>query len=79
MNKYLDMDGNELNIGDTVFVAINTKEIVRAKIESIDKYNSLILRTLKNRLTHAMYCTACDATGISSSINRDEHKHHSDI
>ena len=53
MNKYLDMDGNELNIGDTVFVAINTKEIVRAKIESIDKYNSLILRTLKNRLTHA--------------------------
>ena len=50
--KYIDMDGNELKIGDTVFVAINTKEIVRAKIESVDEYG-LNLRTFKNRLTYA--------------------------
>ena len=50
--KYIDMDGNELKIGDIVFVAINTKEIVRAKIESTDGY-WLNLRTFKNRLTYA--------------------------
>lgn len=41
-----DMDNNEINIGDVVFVATNTKELVRAKVESFDNFNIINLKTL---------------------------------
>ena len=47
----LDMDGNELYIGDIVFIATNAKEIVRAEIVEVTHFNVLKLRTLKNRFS----------------------------
>lgn len=41
-----DMDNNEINIGDVVFVATNTKELVRARVESFDNFNVINLKTL---------------------------------
>lgn len=47
-----DMDNNEINIGDIVFVATNTREIVRARVESFDDFNTINLKTLNyNRKT----------------------------
>lgn len=43
-----DMDNNEINIGDVVFVATNTKELVRARVESFDNFNVINLKTLNH-------------------------------
>lgn len=49
MDKFVDMDGNEVKVGDTVLFATTSKEIARAKIVSINDIGVLELRTLKNR------------------------------
>lgn len=49
MNKTLDMDGNELKIGDTVLFGTGDKRIARAIITDITDYGWLKLHTLKNR------------------------------
>lgn len=49
MSKFLDMDGNELNIGDIVLFGTGNKRVARAKINSISEYGCLELHTLKNR------------------------------
>ena len=43
-----DMDNNEINISDVVFVATNTKELVRARVESFDNFNVINLKTLNH-------------------------------
>lgn len=50
MNKQIvDMDGNELNIGDIVLFGTGNKRIARAEIISMNKHGRLELHTLKNR------------------------------
>lgn len=49
MDKILDMDGNELKVGDIVLFGTANKRIARAKITTIDRFGHLQLETLKNR------------------------------
>lgn len=49
MNKILDMDGNELNVGDTVLFGTGNKRIARARIVNMSENGRLELHTLKNR------------------------------
>ncbi|HSQ89785.1 hypothetical protein [Romboutsia sp.] len=49
MKKFIDMDGNELKVGDIVLFGTANKRIARAKIVSISEYGCLELHTLKNR------------------------------
>lgn len=48
-DKILDMDGNELHVGDIVLFATGNKRIARARIATINPWGSLKLETLKNR------------------------------
>ena len=49
INKIVDMDGNELNVGNVILFGTGSKRISRAKIISIDDFGRLELKTLKNR------------------------------
>lgn len=49
MDKVLDMDGNELKVGDIVLFGTGSKKIARATITDISDYGWLKLHTLKNR------------------------------
>lgn len=49
MNKTLDMDGNELKVGDIVLFGTGNKKIARATITDISDYGWLRLYTVKNR------------------------------
>lgn len=49
MEKVLDMDGNELKVGDIVLFATRSGTIARAKITEIYKHRWLKLYTLKKR------------------------------
>lgn len=52
MNKRLDMDGNELKVGDRVLFATTNKTISRGIITKIDDDIGLAyIHTLKNRYT----------------------------
>lgn len=53
MKKILDMDGNELKIGDIVLFGTGDKRIARATITDINDYGWLKLHTLKNRKSNA--------------------------
>lgn len=54
MRKYLDMDGNELKVGDIVLFGTGAKTIARARIIKINDYGYLELHTLKNRRSNVL-------------------------
>ena len=56
MNKRLDMDGNELKVGDRVLFATTNKTISRGVITKInDVIGVAHIHTLKNRYTR-IFC-----------------------
>lgn len=69
-----DMDGNEINIGDIVLVATNTKGLVRARIESFDDFNIINLKTLNHnrKARNSNDCVLLDTTDQVKTLSNNE-------
>lgn len=69
MRMVVDMDGNELKVGDRVLFATHAKTIARATITYISdgKYPYVKLNTLKNR-----YSTMSAEKVLLDQGNKDE-------